>query len=301
MKVAAAEQRALKLSIAVTALAGAMDIAAGFAMGSRAIVFDGMYSLVDVMLTFAALAVSKLVMQEPSERFQYGYWHLEPLVGTVQSALLTLTCVYAVINGAQGLMGGGHRVAYGAGTVWAGMMAAACFGMAAYVNRIARRQASMLLDVDARGWLVSGFLSLGLMLAYGLAVALARYGQAKWVPYVDPAVLLVLALVLLPVPLKALLVAIRDVLEMAPEELDRKVRSIMDDLVRERGFLTYSSHVAQTGRGRFVEVHVLVSPDYPVRTVGEVDAIRREVSARLGASWPQVWLTVDLTSDPTYL
>jgi len=44
-----------------------------------------------------------------------------------------------------------------------------------------------------------------------------------------------------------------------------------------------------------------VSPDYPVRTVGEVDAIRREVSARLGASWPQVWLTVDLTSDPAYL
>lgn len=75
----------------------------------------------------------------------------------------------------------------------------------------------------------------------------------------------------------------------------------MDDLVEERGFLTYSSHVAQTGRGRFVEVHVLVSPDYPVRTVGEVDAIRREVSARLGASWPQVWLTVDLTSDPAYL
>lgn len=301
MKDAAAEQRALKLSIVVTGLAGTMDIAVGFAMGSRAIVFDGMYSLVDVMLTFGALAVSKLVMQEPSERFQYGYWHLEPLVGTVQSALLTLTCVYAVINGAQGLMSGGHRVAYGAGMVWAGMMAVACFGMAAYVSRIARRQASMLLDVDARAWLVSAFLSLGLMLAYGLAVVLARYGQEKWVPYVDPAVLLVLALALLPVPLKALLVAIRDVLEMAPEELDRKVRSIMDDLVEERGFLTYSSHVAQTGRGRFVEVHVLVSPDYPVRTVGEVDAIRREVSARLGASWPQVWLTVDLTSDPAYL
>ncbi|WP_457090804.1 hypothetical protein [Microvirga sp. P5_D2] len=93
----------------------------------------------------------------------------------------------------------------------------------------------------------------------------------------------------------------RDVLEVAPEELDRRVRQVMDGLVRERGFLTYSSHVAQIGRGQFVEIHILVAPDYHVGTVAAVDGIRREVATRLDASWPQVRLTVDVTTDPDYL
>lgn len=90
-----AEQRALKLSITVTLLTGLVGVLGGLTTGSRGITFDGMYSFVDVMLTFGSLAVSKLLMLEPSRRFQYGYWHLEPLVGAVQSALLATACVYA--------------------------------------------------------------------------------------------------------------------------------------------------------------------------------------------------------------
>jgi predicted Co/Zn/Cd cation transporter (cation efflux family) len=38
-----------------------------------------------------------------------------------------------------------------------------------------------------------------------------------------------------------------------------------------------------------------------VRTVAAVDDIRREVAARVGASGPHFWLTVDLTADPAYM
>jgi predicted Co/Zn/Cd cation transporter (cation efflux family) len=51
----ASETGALKLSIVVTALTGVAGMAAGFKIGSRAIMFDGMYSFVDVLLTFGAL------------------------------------------------------------------------------------------------------------------------------------------------------------------------------------------------------------------------------------------------------
>ncbi len=94
---------------------------------------------------------------------------------------------------------------------------------------------------------------------------------------------------------------VRDVLESAPKELDRRVRSVLDTLTKERGFLRYSSHVAQVGRVRFVEIHILVAPDFRVGTVRMVDDIRREIAARLDASWPQTWLTVDLTADPEWI
>jgi cation diffusion facilitator family transporter len=296
-----AEQRALKLSIAVTMLTGLAGVLGGLSIGSRAITFDGMYSFVDVLLTFGALAVAKLLMREPSRHFQYGYWHLEPLVAAAESAVLVTACIYAAIDAVQGLMSGGQHVAYRFGLVWASLMCATGFVMAAYMSRLARRQRSILLAIDARAWLLSGIVSLALLFAYAVAVALTASKYQEWVPYVDPMVLLCISLALLPVPLKTLRRAMRDVLEVAPEELDRRVRQVMDGLVSERGFLTYSSQVAQVGRGQFVEIHILVAPDYQVGTVAAVDGIRREVAARLDAGWPQVWLTVDVTTDPDYL
>jgi len=295
------EQSALKLSIVLTALTGLAGIAAGFMIGSQAIIFDGMYSFIDVILTFGALTVSKLLMQEPTRRFQFGYWHLEPLVGTVESAILATACVYAVINGLQGLASGGHAVSYGFGLVWASVMCVSGMAMAVYMGRLARLEGSILLTVDARGWLLSGLLSLALLVAYGIAVVLEGSTYSDWVPYVDPAVLLGMSLALLPVPLKTLFAAIRDVMEVAPQDLDQRVRSVLDALMRERGFLRYSSHVAQVGRVRFVEIHILVPTDFRVETVQAVDDIRREIAARLEASWPQTWPTVDLTADPEWM
>ena len=295
------EPGALKLSISVTALTGLAGIAAGFMIGSQAIMFDGMYSFVDVMLTFGALAVSKLLMQEPTRRFQFGYWHLEPLAGAVESAILATACVYAVINALQGLSSGGHSVSYGLGLVWASIMCVSGMAMAVYMSRLARAQRSILLAVDARGWLMSGLLSLALLVAYGIAVTLDGSSYSHWVPYVDPAVLLCMSLALLPIPLKTLLAAIRDVMEVAPKDLDQRVRSVLDALMTERGFVRYSSHVAQAGRVRFVEIHILVPADFRVETVQAVDDIRRDIAARLEASWPQTWLTVDLTADPEWM
>lgn len=297
----AAEQRALKVSIAVTVLIGAMGIGGGLMIGSRAILFDGMYSFVDVILTCGALAVSKLVLREPSQHFQFGYWHLEPMVGAIQSAILTTACSYGVFNAIQGLIGGGYDVSFGFGMIWTGVMGVSGMGMAAYVKRMARQQRSLLLEVDYRSWLLSGVLSLALLTAYGIAIGLKGSPYEEWIPYIDPIMLLVFCLALLPLPLKILLEAMRDVLRVAPQELDQQVRAVMDELVHERGYLKYTSYVSAVGRVQFVEIHILVAPGYTVQTVDAVDELRRVIASRLDAEWPQMWLTIDMTANPEWI
>lgn len=295
------EQRALKLSIIVTMVIGVAGVVGGFVIDSQAIMFDGMYSFVDVLLTAGALAVSKLVTREPSRQFQFGYWHLEPMIGAVQAAILATACLYGVINAIQALISGGYYVAFGYGTLWAGVMAALGMAMAAYINRVARSQRSLLLEIDYRSWLLSGMLSLALLASYGIALWLEETPYRDWVPLVDPTMLLLMSLALLPMPVKILLGAMEDVLEVAPEALDRQVHAVMNELVRERGFLKYTSYVSQVGRVRFVEIHILVPPGFQVGTVDTVDNLRREIATRLDAAWPQVWLTVDMTANPEWI
>lgn len=294
------EQQLLKLSIALTLAVGAIGVVCGLLVHSQAIVFDGMYSLVDMVLTGASLAVSRLVALEGSHRFQYGYWHLEPLVEVFGGAILALACVYAVINAVNGLIGGGHEVAFGFGAAWAGILSVVGLAMALLMRRHARRMQSGLLALDSRTWLVSGLLSLALLIGFGLAMAIEGTPLARWIPYLDSIILLCIALAMLPVPMFSTWRAAREVLQVAPIELDDTVKSAIRDVVAQHGFLDFNSHVAKVGRARFVEVHILAPPHHELTLEG-ADRIRRDIAHRLGAHTPQFWLTVDFTADPSWI
>ena len=294
------EQLALKSSIAATVAIGMLGIAGGLLTGSAAIIFDGIYSFVDVILTFGSLAVARLLEQERSRRFQFGYWHLEPMVTALGGAILTVACVYAALNAVRDLVSGGHDVDYGAGAIWAGVLCVIGLAMSAWMYRNARTTGSSLLLLDARSWMVSGFLSLALVVGFVLATTLRGTAFERWIPYVDGIALLGIALVLLPVPVLTTWRSMREVLLVAPDDLDRRVRAIMDELVAARGFLDYVSHVARIGRTNFVEIHVLAKPEARIDTA-TADGIRRHVADRIDATWPAFWLTVDFTADRDWL
>ena len=294
------EQATLKFSIALTVVLGVLGVASGLLTGSQAIIFDGMYSFVDVVPTVVSLLVVKLIARGTSQRFQFGYWHLEPLVGVLRDSILVVACIYAAIDAVNTLASGGHDVEYGLAALWAGILCAIGLAMTLFLSRRAKALQSPMLKLDARSWLVSAFLSLALLIGFVIATALAGTPLQGWIPYLDAIALLSMALVMLPMPLLGLWRSMSEVLQVAPGELDAQVHTVMDSVVKERQFLDYSSYIAKAGRGRFVEIHVLVSPESRIDTA-TADAIRRDVSERLNAGTPNFWLTIDFTADRRWL
>jgi cation diffusion facilitator family transporter len=294
------EQGTLKFSIALTVFLGLLGVASGLATGSQAIIFDGMFSFVDVLPTIVSLLVVKLIARGSSQRFQFGYWHLEPLVGVLRDSILAVACIYAAIDAVNSLSSGGHEVEYGLAAGWAGILCAIGLVMTLVLRRRAKALQSPMLELDARSWAVSMVLSLALLIGFAIAAALEGTRFKDWIPYLDAIALLSMALIMLPVPVMGLWRSISDVLQVAPDELDARVRSVMNEIVKERQFLDYSSYIAKVGRGRFVEIHVLVSPESRI-DIAKADAIRSEVSARLDAATPTVWLTIDFTADRRWL
>ncbi len=295
-----AEQRTLKFSIALTVFLGVLGVASGLVTNSQAIIFDGMYSFVDVVPTVVSLLVVKLIARGTSHRFQYGFWHLEPLVAVLRDAILAVACIYAAIDAIEALTSGGHEVEYGRAALWAGILCIIGFAMTLFLRRRAKALQSPMLEVDARSWVVSTFLSLGLLIGFAIATALAGTAWQEWIPYLDAIALLSMALIMLPMPLIGLWRSMSDVLQVAPNELDARVHTVMDSVVKEHRFLEYSSYIAKAGRGRFVEIHVLVTPETRIE-IATADAIRADVSKRLNAGAPTFWLTIDFTADRRWL
>ena len=85
------EARLLLTSLSATLLIAGLGIVFGLLARSTAILFDGFFSLLDVAVTWLTLRVARLVASQGNQRFQYGFWHLEPLVIALKASVLRTT------------------------------------------------------------------------------------------------------------------------------------------------------------------------------------------------------------------
>jgi len=295
------EQRSLLLSAAVTLILAVAGVAAGLASGAKSIVFDGMYSMIDAGMTLGAFFVARLIASGGDRRFQYGYWHLEPMLGFINGSVLVFACVYAFVDALDTLLMGGRVIELGMGVAYAAASAIICIGFHIFVRLRSRGLNSTLLSLDARAWLFSGLLNAGILAAFALALALDGTEAEQAGRYVDPAILLLLALAMLPLPLRALVQAGREILQVAPRDLDARVRSVAAELAGRHGFVDFRSYVSRAGRAQFIEIG-FVGPDRSTTTTfGQLDQIRAEISQALGGLDSGSWLTVHFTADRQWL
>lgn len=295
------ERRALKISIAVTLLLAVVGILFGLLSGSLAIIFDGMFNMVDTVMSILAFFVARLLTSKGNRRFQYGYWHIEPMVLVLNGSILILLCVYAMINAIGSLMSGGHELNFDWAFVFALLVFFLSTGMYFYLIKKNRKIKSEFLRLDIQSWLMSALISSSLLAAFGLAALLHGGAYGYFTPYIDPLILAILTACLIFVPMAAVRDAIRDIFRMAPLDLDEKIRTFLDNLIKQRNFKTYTSYVAKIGRAQFIEIHIVVPMDYPISSIETLDEIRNEIALAIGEDTPQRWLTIAFTANENWI
>ena len=302
MQQAGAEQKLLRLSIGVTVVVALFGVLFGLLSGSLSIMFDGMFAAIDAAMSGLALFVSRLVSRKNiNRRFQFGYWHIEPMVLAFNGGTLMLLCFYAFLNAVDSLLAGGRRLDFDWAIAYAVIVCVVCFGMFFYELRANRRIGSDFIRLDTQSWLMSAAITSALLAAFAIAWSLGDTPYGHLTPYADPVVLALLTIVLVFVPVRTVRKALLEILLVTPPDLDAHVRSVMDAVVARHGFKTYTSYVAKVGRAQFIEIHVAVPIGMRLDNVATVDAIRREIAEAIGGEGPQRWLTIDFTADPRWL
>jgi len=301
MKASADEQKILRYSIGVTICVAGSGVLFGLLSGSLSIIFDGVFSAIDASMSALALYVVRLLARGENRRFQYGYWHIEPMVLVFNGGILMLLCFYAFLNAIDSLLGGGRILAFDWAMVYAILVCAACFGMFFYERHANRRIQSEFLTLDTQGWLMAGLITSALLVAFSAAWLMEGTRFSRLTPYADPAVLAVLTLCLVGVPIRTVRKALREVFLITPSDLDRKVRAVMDAVVPRHGFKTYSSYVLKTGRARFIEIHIVVPPGFAQDNVAAFDAVRAEIGDAIGGEGRERWLTVAFTANEQWI
>lgn len=304
------EQTLLRSSLCATIAFAVAGVLIGLAAGSSAIMFDGVYSLIDAVMTVLALLVARLIAasnaadavgRNLSQRFTFGFWHLEPIVLGLNGMLLSGAAIYALLNAIAVILAGGRPLSFGLAILYAALSTVVHTGMAIYITRGNRTIRSDLVALDAKAWMMTAALGAALLLAFAAGYAVEGTRHAWLAPYVDPAALVVICLVIIPVPFGTVRRALSEILLVTPPDLQREVDRIAQGIVSQLGFISYHAFVARVGRGVQVELNFVVPRDQPAKRLEEWDALRDEIAEAFGKDGPNLWLTITFTTDPTWV
>ena len=263
--------RNLSFSIGLNALIVVVEVAGGLLSGSLALLSDALHNLSDVAALALALAARKLGRRPNSAKHTYGLGRLEVLAAFLNSATLlivsTLICREAIVR----LM---HPEPIRGGI----MLTVAIVGLLANLASVFLLKGHHHGDLNMR----SAFLHLLQdAVASALVVVAAIFSGWKYGPYLDPAVSILVLLLILRSGWGLLRDSVRILLEGTPSGLDLAAlqRDVQEHFpVRD----LHHVHVWEVNAGRRVlSAHVRL-PEMPL---GEVESLLTRIREHLAHDW----------------
>ncbi len=290
------ERQALQLSVWVALVMSAVAIVGGLAVGSRVIVFDGVYGAIGLAMTWLALRASRAVDEGPTPRYPFGRESLTPLVIVLQGVALVGTLLLAAVDAVLVILDGGTDTLPLSVVIYGALSGAASLLLAQHLLR--RGGHSELVRVEALQWRAGALRNGVMLLGAVVAILLTSTVGTDLVRYLDPVLVLIAVAMLAPLPASFLRSGLGELLEGAPSALvQRQVAEAIDAVRAEHGLPEPLVRVTKLGRKLYLEIAFLV--DSGRWTIDDQDAVRRGVLARLEVTGYEVWASIDLTSDPT--
>ncbi len=298
----ATEQRMLKTSFYGVLCIAAGSLAYGIYLKSDVVILNGIFSLFSLGGSGLNLLASKLVVRPADKRFQFGYWHVEPMVHCTNALMMCIICIYSLINGIEGMRHGGNVVNAMGVIGFSIVTGIICGTIGIYEWALSKKLDSQLLRNDAREWLMDfGFSLITLAGFLGLFI-LPEPARAYWAYYADSAMVAVMALVLLPFPVMVLRDNLREVLRITSHDdpVSKAVNSLMLKVKNEFSLSHYTNHVLKVGRTYFVEVNIIVDEKCKFKTVAQQDALREQIYEACELPLKELWISVCVTENPKW-
>lgn len=291
---AARERRALTESMVAALIIAAAALTWGIVSGARIVVFDGVYMLLGLVLSWMSLRVSSTVEAGPTARFPFGREALVPLAIAIQGLALLGTLVYAAADAVVIIRDGGSDVAPLAVAGYGAATAVLSYLLAARLLRVAG--GSELIVAEAAQWRAGAWLSVVMAIGAGVAIALPGSRLDALVPYVDPILVLLACALLVRVPLTLLRSGFTELLEgAAPPAVQDAVHASVSRVRATFGLGEPVVRLSKVGRKLYVEVDFMVEAGQ--WDIADEDRVRRAMLTELEPLGYDLWAAVELTTD----
>lgn len=285
------EKRILQLSFFGSVLFIIAEGAMAWITHSHSLLTDCLFDAADLIMIGPFLVLIPLLYKPVTEKHPYGYSQVESLFLLVKySVLLALTCNLLVEN-VKLLLHGGHDVDAGSIAIFEFLVCLGCAGMYLVLNHYSKKYESTTIKAELYMWKLDVVSSMGVSVAFAVQMVLLKTKLNFLAPYIDPAVAVVMAFLLIREPVKVIFQSIKNLVLFAPEEeVLNQIRSIVDKHMQDYPYEVTFLDVIQTGRKLWVEVYIGNQTD--VIHVSILHRVRDEIKQELKHKYDQVYIEI---------
>lgn len=294
----ATEKEAIKLVMLGDLIMAVLGLVFFYLTHSQAILMDAVYPFVDMVAGLLTLRVVSLMAQQAHQSQPFGYAIFEPVMNFIKGILILLVILVGFYASIKAIILGGHHIEADIAVFYSILATVINFVLAYILYKMNQTAQSSMIEVDLQGWIVGGILSIAVGFSFLVAIWMDQTGYHQWVPYVDPIVLLVLIVMMLPMPLKILkenglqIVGRSDNAEHLSE-----LQQVAENLFSEVPVVDIKLRALQAGRMIYVQAYIQLQADTPF-DLNQQDQYRKQLYQQLKQTNDYLSLDVIYTAQP---
>jgi cation diffusion facilitator family transporter len=225
------EKRVLQFSSILAAAFAIGGLLVGTLLGSIVIVFDGVYSLISLLLTLLSLVSAKYIHAPHDPNFPNGRAIIEPVVIAIKGMTILALVLYSMYSAIEALFTGGVVLNIGVVSAFAVVNVLGCAFAWWKIRQLSQAHQSGLMDAEAKQWKMDTVLSIAVGVGFLAAWAMTLTPLAGFAAYADPVLMLLISGYFLKVPFEMVTESGRELLQMSPrQELVAKVQESVDNV-----------------------------------------------------------------------
>lgn len=271
-------------------------LALGLIVGSLVIVFDGVYSLVSLLLTLLSLAASKYINRPSDSNFPFGRAIIEPIVIAFKATVILLVVGYSLYSAVGALMTGGREVDASIATIFGALNVLGCGYAWWYIANKSKSFSSGLIEAESKQWQMDTLLSVAVTAGFIAAWLITLSPYTELAVYADPMMMVLMSFYFIKVPFDMLKQAMRELLMMsANKEICEKVDENVIAVDKEAQQDLELKGVTKVGQELRINVDIYPN-NQGIIAVNDIEKTRRLLKRRLSKMPYELKLNLSIAS-----
>ena len=256
------EKRVMSISLYGNLFFVAVELVIAVITGSQAVLLDAVYDGIEFFMLLPSVFIIPLLYKPSNEKYPFGYMQIESVFLILKGLTMTAVTVGLISNSINILLHGGKHMDFEF-IAWFELFACVLgIAVTCMLRKKNRNIKSLLVKAEMHGWQIDSLISCGMAAAFFIPVLFPLEAVLAFSPYLDSVITIVLSMIMLPVPVKTVLGAFRDLLLISPEdETVDEIKSITEPVIRKSNCAGISYDIVRTGRKLWISAYITLNRD----------------------------------------
>lgn len=292
------ENKLLKFSAAGGLFFALVGIGWGIVIDSEMILFDGVYSLISLLLSILSIFICKFINKKDKVNFPFGKKALEPIVVAFKSIVLIIMCLITLSNAIKTILNGGNPVDTGFALTYSIISVVGCALVYYYMKIRGKKINSDIIRAESAQWLMDTVISVGVLLGFIIVLLIKNTRFTYLTIYVDPAMVIITSAIFLRIPIVQFIRVFKEIiLVKANDEINDDITVVVKDIEKEYNFEDSITRVSKMGSSLRIEIDFIFNEDSKMQSLEEMDMVREKIDKKTKHIKYDKWLNVSFTGN----